>query len=146
MNALRRRDLEIAHRRLSQSREERRQAIIDMVPIAIFAKDRSGHYVLANTKAEEMARMERGELLGKTDDAFLSPWHAESYTASDGRILAGAAVIEREDTIEYGKRSGSATGRRAEDQELFPPRGVVRVRARQEVELALDQDFEALRP
>jgi diguanylate cyclase (GGDEF)-like protein/PAS domain S-box-containing protein len=102
MNALRRRDLEIAHRRLSQSREERRQAIIDMVPIAIFAKDRSGHYVLANTKAEEMARMERGALLGKTDDAFLSPRHAESYTASDGRILAGAAVIEREDTIEYG--------------------------------------------
>lgn len=101
MNALRRRDLEIAHRRLSQSREDRRQAIIDMVPIAIFAKDRSGRYVLANAKAEEMARMERGELLGKTDDAFLSPRHAESYTSSDDLILAGAAIIEREDTIEY---------------------------------------------
>ncbi len=101
MNALRRRDLEIAHRRLGQSRENRRQAIIDMVPIAIFAKDRSGHYVLANAKAEEMARTGRGELLGKTDDAFLSARHAESYLASDERILAGAAIVEREDTIEY---------------------------------------------
>jgi diguanylate cyclase (GGDEF)-like protein/PAS domain S-box-containing protein len=101
MNALRRRDLEIAQRRFSRSIEDRRQAIIDMVPLAIFAKDRSGHYVLANAKAEEMAMVERGGLIGKTDDAFLSPRNAESYTTSDARVLAGAPVIEREDTIEY---------------------------------------------
>lgn len=122
MNALRRRDLEIAHRRFSESREERRQAIIDMVPIAIFAKDRSGHYVLANAKAEEMARMERGELLGKTDDAFLAPQHAESYTASDGRILAGASVIEREDTIEY---DGSPRTFKTTRFPLFDEAGVI---------------------
>jgi PAS domain S-box-containing protein len=101
MNALRRRDLEIAHRRLSQNHEDRRQAIIDMVPIAIFAKDRSGHYVLANAKAEEMARVDRGELLGKTDDAFLSAEQAQSYSASDEQILEGGAILEREDTIAY---------------------------------------------
>lgn len=101
MNALRRRDLEIAHRRLRQSSEDRRQAIIDMVPIAIFAKDRRGRYVLANAKAEELAGVGRGELLDRTDDPFLSLRHAEGNTGSDDRILAGPAVIEREDTIEY---------------------------------------------
>jgi diguanylate cyclase (GGDEF)-like protein/PAS domain S-box-containing protein len=101
MNALRRRDLEIAHRRLSRDREDRRQAIIDMIPIAIFAKDRSGHYLLANAKAEELAGMERGELLGKTDEAFLSPGRAASYMTSDDQILTGVSAIEREDTIEY---------------------------------------------
>ena len=34
MNALRRRDLEIAHETLSRNREDRRQAILDMVPIS----------------------------------------------------------------------------------------------------------------
>ncbi len=67
MNALRRRELEIAHRRLTRHREARLQSMIDMVPIAVFAKDLSGHYVMANTKAEELADVDRGELHGKTD-------------------------------------------------------------------------------
>ncbi len=112
MNALRRRELEIAHRQLTQNREARRQAIIDMVPIAIFAKDRSGHYVMANAKAEEMARMERGELLGKTDDSFLSARDAEGYGASDDQIIAGATIVEREDTFEHeGHRRAFRTTR-----------------------------------
>ncbi len=104
MNALRRRDLEIAHRKLSQSREDRRQAIIDMVPIAIFVKDSAGRYVVANTKADEVAGLEAGGLLGLTDDAFLPPLLAESYARSDASILAGAAVSEREDTIDLQGR------------------------------------------
>ena len=54
MNALRRRELEIAHGTRGRNREDRRQAILDMVPIGIFAKDHDGRYVVANTKAETM--------------------------------------------------------------------------------------------
>jgi hypothetical protein len=45
--------------------------------------------------------MERGELLGKTDDAFLSAPRAASYMSGDSQILAGVSVIEREDTVAY---------------------------------------------
>jgi PAS domain S-box-containing protein len=100
MNALRRRDLESAHRRLSQNREDRRQAIIDMVPIAVFAKDTAGRYVVANAKADALAGMEPGGLLGQSDEAFLTAAQAESYNSGDARILEGVAIVEREDTIE----------------------------------------------
>jgi diguanylate cyclase (GGDEF)-like protein/PAS domain S-box-containing protein len=97
MNALRRRELEIAHEKLSRNREDRRQAILDMVPIGIYAKDSSGRYVVANAKAEAMMR--RGELLGKTDDVLMPAEQAESQRQSDLRVLEGDAVLEREDTF-----------------------------------------------
>jgi diguanylate cyclase (GGDEF)-like protein/PAS domain S-box-containing protein len=105
MNALRRRDLEIAHAKLSRNREDRRQAILDMVPIGIYAKDRSGRYVVANAKAEAMMR--RGELLGKTDDVLMSAAQAESHRESDLRVLEGDAVLEREDS--FGDNGDSRT-------------------------------------
>lgn len=100
MNALRRRDLEIAHRRLTLNREARRQSMIDMVPIAVFAKDPSGCYVMANAKAEEIVGVEPGESLGRTDDAVLPGRDAEGYGDGDEQVLAGAAGVEREDTVE----------------------------------------------
>jgi PAS domain S-box-containing protein len=99
MNALRRRELEIAHEKLGRNLEDRRQAILDMIPIGIYVKDRSGRYVVANAKAEAM--MKRGELLGKTDDALTSSEQAESHRESDRRVLDGEeAVLEREDAID----------------------------------------------
>ncbi len=105
MNALRRRDLEIADRRLREGHERRRQAIVDMVPIAIFAKDRSGRYVMANAKAKEMATMERVDPLGMSDDAFRAAGSAEGPTACDDWSLEEGSVVEREDTVEYQGRS-----------------------------------------
>lgn len=98
MNALRRRELEIAHEKLSRNREDRRQAILDMVPIGIYAKDSSGRYVVANAKAEAM--MKRGQLLGKSDDVLMSAEQAEGHRESDLRVLEGEAVLEHVDTIE----------------------------------------------
>ena len=54
MNALRRRELEIAGRAHSRNLEERFQTIIDMAPIPIYAKDFSHRYVVANAKADEL--------------------------------------------------------------------------------------------
>jgi PAS domain S-box-containing protein len=106
MNALRRRDLEIAQRKLGQNQEERRQTIIDMVPVAIFARDRDGRYVEANAKAEELGRVKKGEILGRTDNAIFSSEETAGYAAGDGQVLEEGVVLEREDRVKSGPLSG----------------------------------------
>ncbi len=102
MNALRRRELEIAEREHSQNLADRRQTIIDMAPIAIYAKDTSGRYIVVNAKADELAGMEPGTLLGQTDAAILSPGELEIGTESDRRVFEERTSHEREDTVELG--------------------------------------------
>ena len=100
MSALRRRKLEIAAQAHRQNLEDRRQAIIDKAPIGIYAKDTSGHYVIANSKADQLAGMERGGLVGKTDEAFLSGDELELGQASFDRVLVEGGPHERVDTVE----------------------------------------------
>jgi PAS domain S-box-containing protein len=102
MSALRRRDLEIAANAHSQNLEDRRQTIIDMAPIGIYAKDISGHYIVANDKANELAGLRPGELVGLTDEAFLSPKELELGSLSFQRVVDERTSHEREDTVEIG--------------------------------------------
>jgi PAS domain S-box-containing protein len=102
LSALLRRRLEIAARAHSQNLEDRRQTIIDMAPMGIYAKDTSGHYVVANEKADELAGLAPGELMGLTDDAFLTPEQAQLGPDSDRRVLEGGAIHEREDSVVIG--------------------------------------------
>lgn len=102
MNALRRRDLEIAHEKLSQNREDRSQTIIDMAPMPIYAKDVSGHYVVANAKADELAGIERGEMLGLTDEAIMPPESAQKAGEDDRRVLDQGSIHEEEEVIVVG--------------------------------------------
>jgi PAS domain S-box-containing protein/putative nucleotidyltransferase with HDIG domain len=102
MNALRRRALEIIENEHSQNLADRRQTIIDMAPIAIYAKDASGRYIVVNAKADELAGMEPGQLLGLSDEAFLAPEELEVGTESDSRVFAERASHERVDTVTIG--------------------------------------------
>ncbi len=102
MSALRRRELEIAALAHSQNLEDQHQTIIDMAPIAIYAKDGSGRYVVANDKADELAGLEPGNLLGSTDGAFLSPEELDIGSDSDRRVREEQTSHEREDTVEIG--------------------------------------------
>ena len=102
MNALRRRELENAQRGHSQNLADRRQTIIDMAPIAIYAKDTSGRYIVVNAKADELAGLASGELLGLTDEAFLSPGELAVGIESDRRVYDERTSHEREDTVEIG--------------------------------------------
>jgi PAS domain S-box-containing protein len=102
MSALLRRDLEIAANAHSQNLEDRRQTIIDMAPIGIYAKDVSGHYIVANDKANELAGLQPGELVGLTDEAFLSPEELEIGSLSFQRVVDERTSHEREDTVEIG--------------------------------------------
>lgn len=102
MSALRRRDLEIAANAHSQNLADRRQTIIDMAPIGIYAKDVSGHYIVANDKANELAGLGPGELVGLTDEAFLPAEELELSRLSFQRVVDEQTSHEREDTVEIG--------------------------------------------
>lgn len=102
MNALRRRQLEIAHRKRSKHLEDRAQRMIDHAPMPIYAKDASGRYVLSNAVADEMAGVERGALLGKTDEAIMPRESAESAAGSDRGVLAGGSAFEAVQVIVVG--------------------------------------------
>lgn len=102
LSALRRRQLEIAARAHSQNLEDKRQTIIDMVPVGIYAKDESGRYIVSNKMADELAGLRPGELVGLTDDAFMPAEQARLGPDSDRHVFEGGAVKEREDSVVIG--------------------------------------------
>ncbi len=103
MNALRRRDLEIAQRAMSQNRQDRSQTIIDMAPIPIYAKDLSGRYVVANSKADDgTLGFAAASWSGGPMRRFCLPDQMEIGTESDRRVMEEKAAHEREDTVEIG--------------------------------------------
>ncbi len=93
MNALRRHELEVVHRRQSQNQRDQHQAIIDMAPMPIYAKDLDGLYVLANATLEGLAGVRRG-LVGLADDAFMVPDDASAAVRADRRVAADGSVYE----------------------------------------------------
>jgi PAS domain S-box-containing protein len=97
MNALRRRQLELIHREHNRNRIDQWQAIIDMAPMPIYAKDLRGRYVLANANLEELAGVERGEMVGLTDDAFLLPGDAAKAVEADRCVSEDGATYEATD-------------------------------------------------
>ncbi len=66
MNALRRRDLEVAAKAHAEALEVRLQRLIDQAPIPVYLKDREGRYELANQAAHELWGKQPGELIGLT--------------------------------------------------------------------------------
>jgi PAS domain S-box-containing protein len=98
-SALRRRNLEITAKALRLNLAERFQTIIDMVPIPIYAKDISHHYVVANAKADELAGVKRGRLVGRADAAIMSPGATEATSGVEGRLLDGGSTYDAEESM-----------------------------------------------
>lgn len=94
MNGLRRHALELIHREHTQNQRDQRQAIIDMAPMPIYAKDLSNRYVLANASLEELAGVKQGGMVGLKDDAFLLPRDAAEAIAADRRVSESGANYE----------------------------------------------------
>lgn len=103
MNALRRRDLEIAQRAHSRALEERLQTLMDRAPVPIYIKDGERRYMLANRVAHEVAGLEPNDLIGLTDREIM-PTEAEQRVAlSDRRILEAGDTYEAEETLVVGE-------------------------------------------
>ena len=73
------------------------QAVTDNTTAVIYVKDLEGRYLMVNRRYLEVFRLEREEIIGKTDyDVF--PRHmAEAFRGMDRRVAAGGeALVEEE--------------------------------------------------
>jgi PAS domain S-box-containing protein len=102
MNALRRRELENFESAHRLNLEERRQAIIDMAPMPVYVKDEDFRYVFANAQADDLAGQARGQLLGQTDEAIMSPDALAHTRIVDRRILERGTTYKADETLEIG--------------------------------------------
>jgi putative two-component system response regulator len=98
-SALRRQNLEIDARALRLNLAERFQTIIDMAPIPIYAKDASHRYIVANAKADELAGLKRGRLVGRPDATIISPGATESASGVDSQILDEGSIYDAEERM-----------------------------------------------
>lgn len=102
MSALRTRELEIADQGQRDNLTEQRQKIIDMAPMPIYVKDAAGRYTLANLQADALAGLGEGELVGKTDEAIMSPGSLEATRAVEREMFDEGTRCEAEETLTIG--------------------------------------------
>lgn len=102
MNGLRWRDLERGKAAHARNLLEQFQTIIDRAPIPIFAKDQALRYVIANAKADEIAGLERGGSIGRTDEDLMDPAAATAARRGDRSVLDGAPAFEVDEDMEIG--------------------------------------------
>jgi response regulator RpfG family c-di-GMP phosphodiesterase len=102
MNGLRWRELEIGKAAHARNLWQQFQTIIDMAPIPIFAKNTSHRYIVANAKADELAGLESGGAIGKTDEDLMDPASAARAWAADDDVLTGAPAFEVDEEMVIG--------------------------------------------
>jgi putative two-component system response regulator len=73
-----------------------------MAPMPVYVKDEDFHYVFANAQADDLAGLERGQLLGQTDEAIMSPGALARTRAADQQILRHGTTYRAEETLEIG--------------------------------------------
>jgi putative two-component system response regulator len=103
MNALKRRDLELAERAHSEAVEERLQMLMDRAPVPIYIKDADRRYALANRVANDMAGLPPGALVGLRDADIMPPEAERRVAESDRRILEEGGTYEAEETLQVGE-------------------------------------------
>jgi PAS domain S-box-containing protein len=80
------------------------QAAIDRAPVPIYVKDLDRRYLLANKVMHELAGLDPGEMIGRTDAEVLSPEVEVLIRESDMRVLRDEEPCEREET--YNSAAG----------------------------------------
>lgn len=76
--------------------------VIEVVPGAIYAKDRSGCMLLGNKAALELIGRQWPQIEGKRDDEFLADrQQAEIVMANDRRVMAAGKTEELEESIDH---------------------------------------------
>lgn len=99
MNALRRRQLELAAQAHSRSLEERLELLMDRAPVSIYMKDRERRLMLANRTAHEVSGYEPGALIGLRSEDFGSAETAARATKTDRLVLEEGRTYEAEETL-----------------------------------------------
>jgi PAS domain S-box-containing protein len=84
-------------RRAAAEIAERRdflRALIDILPVAVFAKDEAGRFVMWNRESERLFGLTTDNVMGRTDYDFFPPDQADFFRAKDREVLAGGEAIE----------------------------------------------------
>jgi PAS domain S-box-containing protein len=69
-------------------RERRLQAILDLAPAAIYAKDTQGRYLFVNHPFEVISGHPRSAVLGRSDPEVFSPETAAHFQHNDSRVMS----------------------------------------------------------
>jgi PAS domain S-box-containing protein len=99
MNALRRRDLELAEKAHADTLEERLQALMDRAPVPVYMKDRERRYVLANQVVHDLWGIEPGGLIGRTTKDLVPAAADRQVEEADRAILERGGSHEAEETL-----------------------------------------------
>jgi putative two-component system response regulator len=81
---------------------EQIQAAIDRAPVPIYIKDLDRRYLLANKVMHELAGLDPGEMIGRTDAEVLSRESEVLIRESDMRVLRNEEPCEREERYGSG--------------------------------------------
>ncbi|MBF0260844.1 MAG: PAS domain S-box protein [Magnetococcales bacterium] len=80
-----------------------RKALLQTIPDPVWMKDPKGLYLACNQAFEISLGRTEAEILGKSDDDFMTPEHAASYRARDqAAVMAGKPTVN-EEWITYAK-------------------------------------------
>ncbi len=99
MNALKRRDLELAEGAHKQALERQLQTVIDRSPLSIYIKDRDLRFIAINRAGSVPSGLEPEELIGKTVDVFMTPEAALTSREGDLRVFESGEAYEAEETL-----------------------------------------------
>ena len=91
----------LQHKQAEQAREEQKallQAIIDDSTSVIWFKDREGRYQLINREYEQLFRISREQVKGKTDYDLFPKHIADDFRANDLRVMEAGAPLEFEES------------------------------------------------
>jgi PAS domain S-box-containing protein len=102
--ALRRRETEAADRIRRRNLQEQIQTAVDAAPIPIFVKDLERCYIFANRFAHEMAGMEPGWMIGRSDEEIFSAEVDAVLRESDLEVLEDEVSSYREEAVQIAGR------------------------------------------
>ena len=91
----------LQHKQAEQALEEQKallQAIIDDSTSVIWFKDREGRYQLINREYEQLFRISREQVKGKTDYDLFPKHIADDFRANDLRVMEAGAPLEFEES------------------------------------------------
>jgi PAS domain S-box-containing protein len=98
------RELLETNQRLQES-ERRVQDILDTAPTLVYMKDLEGRFLFINRKFEQLFRVKREELAGKTDYDIFSSSSADGYRRADQEVMSLQKPLEFEEAaIHDGQR------------------------------------------
>lgn len=73
--------------------------ILKFTPSVVYIKSRGGQYILVNSRYEELFKMKKENVIGKTDHDLFPREYADRYRENDTRVLEGEQPIQVEETV-----------------------------------------------